>query len=264
LFAKHRYIPEGGNFFYIHGENAIEGQYKNIKFVQAPSTEAYTRLASSEKRIEIISLAAITEVVKLLQFQNIKHRIESITLMGGVLFTQGNVDTNIETNLAHDPKALDILLEITEKEKIPLTIVPLDITENPQLELTTERVQDIADKLKSNGSPNIAEMLLKLAGPKATYPNFYRQKRGVISHNSPFTERKFKGSPIHDLTAVFAKVHPELFETINIPIVQRYPGVLGAPTSWMNRPDWKCNIVMNIKYSNKYWNYMVEYLLRYK
>jgi hypothetical protein len=107
------------------------------------------------------------------------------------------------------------------------------------------------------------KLLIKLTGPKTTYPNFYRSKSGVISHIPPVTKRAYKACPIHDLTAILAKTHPELFTSIQMPIIQRYPGVLGAPTGWMNPPEHERTVIMDINDPEKYWNLTIEYLSKY-
>lgn len=256
--------PYEANLDFIHGEKVCEGQFNNYKPLKNPSTVLYKKIIRENKKIDVISVGAITELAIILQTVEMLKHINSITFMGGALFVQGNRDTHVEANLYDDPQALDIVLRLCAKKGIPLTIVPLDVTENPDLELTTKRITNICNKLNKKSSENIADMLMKLAGPKSTYPNFYRSKRGVISHIPPITKRLFKGSPIHDLTAKLVKTHPQIFTMIKIPIIQRYPGVLGVPTSWMNPPKYEHTVVMDIKDPEKYWDITVEYLSKYK
>ncbi len=263
LEAKDPYTPEGGDLFFIHGKNALEGQFSSHAPAHQSSTQLYEKEATNNEKIDIISLAALTEVALLLQRKELVEKVRSLTFMGGTFFTQGNVDTHSEANLSHDPKALDLILHITHEKQIPLTIVPLDVTEHPSLELTDERRERIIVDLRANGSEKMAEMIQSLVGPGTTYPAFYRQKRGVLSHIAPITKRLFTGCPIHDLTTFFVIEHPELFEIVKIPVMQRYPGILGAPTAWMNPPKTKAFVAMHMNDEKAYWDLVTKYLRRY-
>jgi purine nucleosidase len=144
--------PYEKNLVFIHGEKACEGQFNKYQPIKTPSSLLYEKIIKENNKIDVISLGALTEIAIMLKNHMLLKKINSITFMGGALFTQGNIDTHIEANLSPDPEALDIVLQITAKYAIPLTIVPLDATENPNLELTTERLTEICKKLKKNCS----------------------------------------------------------------------------------------------------------------
>ena len=184
--------------------------------------------------------------------------------MGGAIHAQGNITPHhVEANFAHDPKALQQAMRIAQEHAIPITIVPLDVTENPGLELTIARLESIANQLHARESQNMADMLVRLAGSEATYPNFYRKKRGVYYHAPPYDEHIFQGSPIHDLTAVMAQKHPELFHIVTRPVVIDEYGALGIPTAWMESGV-ECSIVLDIKDPEHYWKIATNYLASYR
>lgn len=255
LDAEKSFVPDGGDLFFIHGKYAIEGMFESESETAASSDELVLKDGT-----DVFSLGATTELATLLRSQ--KNIINSITMMGGVLFQQGNVAPHVEANLAHDMRATADILETVKRQKIPFTLVSLDLTQHEDLILTMDRLNSILSSLRENGSENLANLVDHLCGEKSTYRNFYLQKQGIFDKN--FRPRRFAGNAIHDLTAVLVKYHPELFRFEDMPLIALENGALGIPTAWMDLPQEKIRVAVDIVDPEEYWKKTTEYLSSYK
>lgn len=255
LTSEKPYTPDGGSLYFIHGMYAIEGLYKD----SSDKAEESDHLMLTQGT-DIFSLGATTELVKVLRKQ--KSSIQSITMMGGVLYQQGNKAPHVEANLVHDAIATAEILETVKKEKIRFTLVPLDLTQHEGLILTMDRLHQILSQLSEDGSESVAKLLDHLCGEDSTYRSFYLQKIGL--YDKDFRPRRFKGNAIHDLTAVLVKHHPELFRFEEMPVVALENGALGIPTAWMNLPQEKIRVAVDVVDIEGYWQKTSEYLSYYK
>lgn len=251
----------GEDLEFIHGKNLSEGLFSKKNTQILPSSKLYDSLLEQKCQLDIISLGAVTEIAHILERQDLTPQINSITLMGGAISAQGNVAPRIEANLAHDPKSLQIVLQKINENKIPLTLIPLDLTESPTLEFTEKKLKKITTAL--GPTSQISKLLYSLIGPNKTYPNFYCNKKGVYYHLPPYIEHLFKSCPIHDLTALLVHFHPELFNIIKRPLLVSELGELGIPTAWMDKGV-ECNIALEITNSEEYWKLTTDYLKTYK
>lgn len=248
----------GENVEFIHGKNLSEGLFQKEKAQSNPSSTLYEQIEKNKTPLDIISLGAVTEIAHILKRKNLIPLIKAITIMGGVLYNQGNVAPSVEANFSHDPKALQFILKQSELEKIPLTIVPLDLTEREELELTSKRLKNLTIGL----GKKITKILNKFVGKNSTYSNFYKNKKGVYHYTNPLLEHRFKSCPIHDLTALLAHYHPELFRILKRPIIVSGVGEIMLPTAWMEKGV-TCNIVLDIKNAVRYWEITKECLKQY-
>jgi len=256
--------PEADLMDFIHGERAIEGQFEGFAPATASSHVLYDRLAEERKwGIDVVSLGALREVAAVLNRPDADN-IKSLTVMGGAIGVQGNIAPRVEANIGGDPKALQTVLARAKELGIPMTIIPLDVTQLPELEFTPERVEKLAESLVRRGSKNVADLLVKLVGPDATYTKFYQNKEGVFGNRPPYGIQRYQGAAMHDLTAILVKEHPELFTTVKMPIAGADNGELLIPTGWMSEyTATECNVVMDVIDPLEYWRLTEEYLARY-
>jgi len=258
------YEPEGGDLFWIHGPNACEGLFQDATPSDITSDELYDRLAKDGKEVGVISVAAVTEVAHLLSRQDAPN-VTELTIMGGVIFSQGNVTPHVEANFSHDPQALATVFEEVKNRSIDMLLVPLDLTQHPGLELTPERLDEMMQQLKGHGGEQIATLLDALFGEKSTYRGFYNSKRSV---RLPQTgeERIFQGPVLHDLTAVLARRHPEIFRVVPMKLLVRPDGAIDAPTSWMGEYEsaYDIHVATDVLDPDQYWALTTHYLASYK
>jgi purine nucleosidase len=244
----------GEDVQFIHGKNLLEGITSSNEN-GIPSSHLYNDIATKNQPVDILSLGAVTELAMILKTKSIIPHIKSITVMGGTFYNQGNVAPRVEANFSHDPKALRYVVQSAEIHQIPLMIVPLDLTEKEELELTSNRLEELTGGLEQN----TADLLHKLVGKNSTYPNFYRGKRGVYHFTNPLKEHHFKSCPIHDLTSYMVLIHPELFTTVTRPVITGQDGSIAIPTSWMEKGI-ECSIALEIKDPKSYWKLIKKYL----
>lgn len=258
--------PFDVNIEFIHGKLAMEGAGKWVRPICKNSNQLYETLEKNLKKpIDVFSFGGVTEIYHLLnRRRRLSNNIRSITLMGGAINQHGNTDMHQEANFRHDPIALRKILESAEKKQIPITIVPLDVTEEEELELTPERVIALAENLQKRGSANIANYLLKLLGPNATYSKFYRSRSGVYEMRTRIAYPKvYKGPPIHDLTALYAQTNPDLFIFEEYPIRVNSEGVVGIGGHYGVNAQARVAVALKEDSGEKYWQITEDYLAKH-
>ena len=102
------------------------------------------------EKIIVVVLGPLTNIAELFQTNpTVKEKIEQIIIMGGAVNTPGNVgqeyspipNFDAEWNIYIDPHAADIVF----KSGVPLTLVPLDATNN--LPITEELKEKLVDTI---------------------------------------------------------------------------------------------------------------------
>lgn len=187
----------------IHGETGNDGEYetklRGSAQVTEPSGNVYDRLmAPNTSPSTMFSLGATTEVAYGLQklIEN-GHPPKSVVVMGGTINEQGNVGSHTEANLIHDPTATQDIFRMCKEKNISITLVPLDMSEVPELLFTDEVWGKLSEGLKN--SPRILSWLGNYVGPESTYSKFYKSQT-----HQPMGQRKvvtYPGPAIHDLVA---------------------------------------------------------------
>ena len=223
-------LPFETNVEFIHGKFAMEGAGKWVRPINDKADTLYEALEKCpQKPLDLFSFGAVTEILHILNRKSrLAKNIRSITLMGGAINQHGNTDMHQEANFRLDPPALTDILVMAEKRHIPITIVPRDVTEEPELELTPDRVNSLAQNLRRRDSHHLSAYLLKLLGADSTYSRFYRSRSDIYDFRPRTPVRKrYQGPPIHDLTALYAQTNPELFTFETFPIKVGSDGVIG-------------------------------------
>jgi purine nucleosidase len=152
----------------------------------------------NEARVTLVTIGALTNVVRLLALLNGEERprIERIVAMASTFEGYGPENARIEHNVACDPLAFRQMIE----SGIPVTLVGLNVTR--QTTMTTRQVDD----LESIGGPLACAL--------------------VGMHRVWFRKIGKDQSPMHDALAVACVFRPDLLTTI--PVVPSITGTDGA------------------------------------
>lgn len=250
------------NLYFIHGQDAMEGVHIVGNAALTSQKTIYQTAREQSQKVDLFSLGAATDLFYYMWDEKRRKNINSITVMGGVLFAQGNVDPHVEANMRHNPWAFRKVLQWAQKDNIDVTLVTLDITHDESLAFTPEKAAEMVDVLRQKGSHKIADLIEKFG--TGTYSNFYRGREGIYEASPPYDEHKFPGPPIHDLTALMIQRHPELFQfrAEKLPVKVSKNGDVGSAAFYMN-PDGYVKVVTGVKDAKKYWDLITEYLARY-
>lgn len=101
---------------YFHGSDGVWGIHP------VATTKGIKALSSYPKYSQAISLAPLTDVLRLIKNKNLKK----IAIMGGAFGVKGNETEYAETNIAFDPDSAEIFFKSCLKVKIQ--VIPLDVT----------------------------------------------------------------------------------------------------------------------------------------
>lgn len=195
---------------YVHGADGLA----NCRIPEAKRLVAYEGDAASLAKELIdkyphelvwIATAPLTNVATtLIKYPEIKKKLKKLVIMGGVFGElQGNVPPhfNAEFNWYADPEAADYVV----KSSLPITVVPLDVTEHT---LFTD------EHLKQIPADNNLEMFV--------HENIYLSPRKLgtfahkmIKHAISFCEYtgQTDGTPMHDAVAVGVVIDPHIVKT---------------------------------------------------
>ena len=132
----------------VHGEDGLGGFSEKYKrYYQDSKTASSVEFIKNLKKFRIIATGPLTNIAKvLMDSPEIEQDIEEIVWMGGALFTSGNTTSHSEFNAYCDPDALEIVLN----SKIPLTVVPLDVTLKTYIRKEDFRnlISDVSSEIK--------------------------------------------------------------------------------------------------------------------
>ena len=253
----------------IFGKHALEGIERKTTKLLEPSGVIYERIARNpEATAHALSLGAITELAQMITRKDMVGKVKSITVMGGVFFEEGNRAPHLSWNFSCDPRALEVVLRESEKQRIPFTLVPLDLTQKPELGLTADRFAWLYKELNLRGSHAIADIIKTLVGTESTYYKFSVSPDRTIGHRKPPYDRiGFKGAAIHDLTARMVQENPENFEIYPIQVLVDEKGQIGTAPSYMASDDFHLHtiqVAMDVKDSERYWQQVVDSLSQYR
>lgn len=261
--------PFQGNTDDIFGKHALEGIERKTTRLLKPSGIIYERIArNTEATAHVLSLGAITELAYMISRKDMIGKVKSITVMGGALFEEGNYGMHVEWNLACDPRALELVLRESEKQQIPFTLVPLDLTQKPELGLSADRFAWLYKELNLRGSHAIADIIKTLIGTESTYYKFSTSPNRTIGSRKPPYERiGFKGAAIHDLTARMVQADPENFEIYPIQVLVDEKGQIGTARSYMASGDFHLHtiqVALGVKDPDRYWQHALDSLSQYR
>lgn len=198
-------------FIAVHGIHGL-GQLKNNTSVSSPVSKFWkknlfrkefpsplaTKFMNSSPKIKVVSLAPLTDLSKIINISEFAKKISSILIMGGCLNSPGNASMSVEANFFYDPKAVSEVF----KSKIPITLFPLNLTENIQLN------DSYFNKVDNTKKANI---LIKKITPY--YINYYTKHKKHYFSPSLSKTITYTGASFHDICPVIYLKFPKLFKT---------------------------------------------------
>lgn len=159
------------------------------------AAEFLCRMAREHKgELVICAIGPITNIADAVRLDpNFAKNVKKIVFMGGAAFVDGNITPFAEANTYHDPHALSQVIA----SGADITMVGLDVTN--QILCSDADFAAIAQ-----GSPTLGGFLHQAS---RFYIEFYRREVGV------------DGCKLHDPAAIIACTHPELFDTVRLPVL---------------------------------------------
>ena len=173
----------------IHGESGLDGAVLPVPDRELSELCAADLIAnavkSSDKKVTIIATGPLTNIATfLLCYEELKDRIEQISLMGGGIYT-GNFSFAAEFNILVDPEAADIVF----KSGIKIIMSGLDVT------LKSLILPEDIKKIRSINN--------KVSDVVAAWLDFF-----LIFH----MEKGYKSAPVHDAVAVISVIHKDILD----------------------------------------------------
>ncbi|MEM8866218.1 MAG: nucleoside hydrolase [Planctomycetota bacterium] len=145
-------------------------------------------IRSAPGEVTIIALGPLSNIASLLQSDpDIATQIGHLIIIGGADRVSGNITAAAEFNMYCDPESAKEVL----RSRVTKTMIPLDVTE--QLAFGFDFLDQFRDSKSRTGQ--FLEQLL---------PGAYRAYRQRLGLESIY---------LHDVIAVVAAIHPELFTT---------------------------------------------------
>lgn len=172
----------------IHGESGLDGPVlpepkRELESIGATELMAKV-LRESDERVTIVATGPLTNVGELLLgYPELKDKIECISIMGGGI-KYGNWTPAAEFNILIDPEAADIVFN----SGIHVIMSGVDVTEKALVE------GQGVERIKKIGNP-VSDIVYEWL------EFFYRFHKSI----------GYPGAPMHDLCAVMALIHPEVF-----------------------------------------------------
>lgn len=170
----------------FHGKNGIGCyQFKDVSIKNSKNGIIKMEEALQNEKYTIICTSPMTSLALLLRLdEEIKNNINNIIIMGGAFgitpYGNGNMG-DAEFNAFYDPEAARIVFESDIKE----TIVPLDLTMNPEIAIKT-----IPDSQKGGALDDF------------------------IYKTTEFMLKEHKSFEMHDPLAAFAFIEPEAYRYV--------------------------------------------------
>ena len=203
------------SFHGIDGLGDSNLPHPRIRAGEQPAINAIlgTLDSSKQKSTTIVCTGPLTNIGALLtEFPEVKKMIEEIVIMGGAYslteYGSGNETPVAEFNIYSDPEAAKIVFEAD----VPVKAVGLDVTMNPQVQL----------------SKNDYVRLRNRKGSVAAFAG------SVLKNNM----RTFGRFALHDPMAVAVKIKPSLFQfsSYHVQVETRGEYTLGMTVA--DRRDW--------------------------
>jgi purine nucleosidase/pyrimidine-specific ribonucleoside hydrolase len=192
----------------IHGEDGLGGIALPASSRAALAQDATAFMEAELMRrpaqsLRVLALGPLTNVAKLIESRpSAAMRIERIVAMGGAVRDNGNVTPFAEFNIAADPEAADRVLHA----KIPLTLVPLDVTRKVAADPGfCSRLAEAGGRAGSTSAALIDAYLANIAAR--------RKAKGLAA--TPGQAPQF---PLHDPCVILHAIDPDLFRSERLPI----------------------------------------------
>lgn len=181
----------------IHGESGLDGADLPAPRASLDPRPAAHLIAECVRRfpgeVTLIPTGPLTNVALSLRLApDIAPKIRRISLMGGSAGA-GNTTASAEFNILADPEAADIVFS----SGVPITMCGLDVTHQALADAA------VLGRLRALDTP----VSRAAVGWLRFFGETYRQVEGLPS------------PPVHDVCALMAVAHPELFESRRLAVV---------------------------------------------
>jgi len=184
LIAKGAHQPLKGKTIYahsVHGEDGLGGAKIDFReggdwwqLFPGHVVDLITKMARQyPDEMTLIATGPLTNLALALQRdQEGMGKLKEIVIMGGAVRTKGNITPHAEFNIYSDPLAAEIVL----KSGLPITLVPLDITQ--QVSLTPQILEENVKPINNSFS----RFLMEATGYHSATRQF-RNKKLVHLHD---------------------------------------------------------------------------------
>lgn len=170
---KRRYKPS----YHIHGRTLARGIRPRLDY-----SNSLTQAGSIIPGCYYINLGPLTNLSKLAQKKYLS-KVKKVIILGGAMFYPGNATEVSEANFYWDPEAVRKVLT----QKLPLYIIPLNVTE--QIQIDRKKIKTL----------RYSNKLLNIFKP---YINHYVNKKRYYTNPINMKRVKYTGGSIHDVLAV--------------------------------------------------------------
>tara|TARA_R110000868_G_scaffold353876_2_gene615079 strand:- start:30440 stop:31384 length:945 start_codon:yes stop_codon:yes gene_type:complete len=196
---------------FVHGTDGLgntaelyKKNPKNTKIDLSAAEFIVKTILDNPNEITICAIAPLTNLAHALELEpKIAKLVKQVVIMGGAVFTNGNVTPVSEANIYNDPESADKVF----CAGWPITLVGLDVT--LKVILNNNFLNTIKSKSKSG------EYLYNIS---KFYKEFYDERDN------------YDGFPAHDPTALVYITNPELFKCIIGPIRVATSGIADGMT----------------------------------
>jgi len=163
--------------YHVHGRTSASGIRPRLGY-----SNSITRVGSTIPGCYYINLGPLTNLSNLAQKKYLS-KVKKVIILGGAMFYPGNATKVSEANFYWDPEAVRKVLT----QKLPLYIIPLNITE--QIQIDRKKIKTL-------------RYSKKLLGIFKPYIDYYVNKKRYYIDPVNMEKVKYTGGSIHDVLAV--------------------------------------------------------------
>ena len=214
---------------FVHGDDGLGNINAEPPTCQPLNTTAaqfiVEQVMAAPGEVTLVPVGPLTNIALALRLEpRIAQAVKEVVIMGGNAFVPGNATPAAEANIVNDAEAADVVFSTDW----PLTMVGLDVTEKTQM---TNKQLSLFGQSKRDLAQYVARM---------------------IPHYHDFHKMAYKGLDgiyIHDSSAIVYLIAPELFTTVQHPVVVETQGVSRGKTWPAHRrqiPPWEGRPSVNI------------------
>lgn len=196
--AKNPMIGEAHDFpAFIHGKNGFGDVILPASDQRPVDMDVrdfmYSKACEYEGELVLITLGRLTNVAHTIEkYPDFPGKIKRVVSMGGAVYSHGNVSPVCEANIAGDPEAADIAVQVDWD----MTLVGLDVT------LKTHLTREDVNRLLRCCLPEKKDMVAFMSEELKYYMNGSRKQNWTMEY-----------CPLHDPLAMIVAVDPSVVTT---------------------------------------------------
>lgn len=166
---------------YVEGDGVIENFFEVINIIK-----------KYHEDLLIVNIGRLTSLATLfILYRELMTTVKGYYILGGAFWVPGNATAVSEANFYGDPAAVKVVLKYANN----VSIIPLNVT---QKAFVTPEMIDYIDRV---GNIQIIKPLYDY------YYAFYKKRTPNL-----------QGSPVHDILALMATIHEEMFTYYTLPV----------------------------------------------